>query len=211
MFFDTACNILGGVVATAALCPCLAWLKPGSSTADKAMLRHALGLALLVCVIAAGARTGWTFFHHGANVVAVCAAFGAAALLALFVFSMRPRWVALSLGGLCVVAWLFAVLLTFLVSAFEGNSAAVADLGGGMYCRVSVYGSAAADSGEDIELFERHGLLDYLRISIRQSAVHPEGDAALGPGLMELATFCRARVEEQRGRVVSARAVGPRQ
>jgi hypothetical protein len=205
MLLDMACRILGSVAAAAALCPCLAWLKPGSSTADKAMVRGALGLALLAAVVAAGAATGWTFSRHRANVVAVFAAFGAAALPTLFVFTMRPRFLALALGGLCVMAWVSAALLALLVGAFEGNSAAVADLGGGMVCRVSVYGSAAADSGEDIELFERHWLLDYRRAWIRQSAVHPEDDAALGPGMSELAVLCRARVEQQRTQVAGPR------
>lgn len=198
MLLDIACMVLGAIALAAALCPLVALLAPRSSTADKASVRRHLCAAGLVVVAMAGAATGWTLPGHAANVVAVCAAFLAAALLALFAFTMHPRPFALLLGGACVLAWLLAALLTLLVAAFEGNSPAIVDLGHGLSCRVTVYGSAVGDSGEDVELFERLGPIEHRRAWVRQSAVHPGQSAALPPGMPELAALCRARSEQQR-------------
>ncbi len=198
MLLDIARVALAAIVLAAALCPLVALLAPRSSTAGKAAVRRGLGAAALVAVAMAGAATGWTLPGHAANVAAVFAAFGAAALLVLFAFTMRPRPLALLLGGAGVLAWPLAALLVLLVAAFEGNSPATVDLGHGLSCRVTVYGAAVGDSGEDVELFERLGPLEHRRAWARQSAVRPGQDAGLPAGMAELAALCRARVEQQR-------------
>ncbi|WP_296952350.1 hypothetical protein [uncultured Massilia sp.] len=199
MVLDIACRVLGAIALAAALCPLVALLAPRSSTAGRAAALRNLGAAALVVVAMAGAATGWTLPGHAANVVIVWAAFLAAGLLALFAFTMRPRPFALLLGGACVLAWPLAALLALLVAAFEGSSPATVDLGHGLSCRVTVYGSAVGDSGEDVELFERLGPLEHRRARVRQSALHPGHDDATVPGMSLLATLCRARIEQERG------------
>jgi hypothetical protein len=127
------------------------------------------------------------------NFLTVLAALGAAGVLVLLLFGMRPSWLGIPLGVLGTGAWLMACLWIVMLAAFDGNSPLEVALGDGLLCRRTVYGAAVSDSGQDLAIYRRMLFIDHRLYVERHSDVYPNGPHAAPAELRGAVARCRAQ------------------
>jgi hypothetical protein len=146
----------------------------------------------ILAVVGSAAALNISFAAPFFNFLAVLAALGAAGVLVLALFGVRPTWLGIPLGLLGTGAWLMACLWIVMLAAFDGNSPLEVALGDGLLCRRTVYGSAVSDSGQDLAIYRRMLFIDRRLYVERHSDVYPNDPVSAPGGLQNAVARCRA-------------------
>jgi hypothetical protein len=146
----------------------------------------------ILAAVGSAAALNLSFAAPFFNFLTVLAALGAAGVLVLALFGMRPSWLGIPLGVLGTGAWLMACLWAVMFAAFDGNSPFEVALGDGLLCRQTVYGSAVSDSGQDLAIYRRMLFIDRRLYIERHSDVYPNAPVSAPSGLQNAVASCRA-------------------
>ena len=146
----------------------------------------------ILAAVGSAAALNISFAAPFFNFSAVLAALGAAGVLVLRLFGIRPSWLGIPLGVLGAGGWLMACLLILMLAAFNGNSPSEVALGDGLLCRQTVYGSAVSDSGQDLAIYQRMLFIDRRLTIERHSDVYPNGPHPAPALLRDAVARCRA-------------------
>jgi hypothetical protein len=135
---------------------------------------------------------------HIVNVAAIVGIMVCAGFLVAFAFTIRPIFVGNTIGLLAGVAWLVGLLFCVMSALLDGNSPVTVQLDSGLICRETVYGFAAGDSGEIMDIYRRYLFIDHRLLSQMDSDVEPEQNTPPPPALADTLARCRARVNAAR-------------
>jgi len=157
-------------------------------------------MGIFIFVIVLSAALGFSFAAHVLNVVVAIAALMLIGLLALLLFRIRPKFVAVPIGSLAIFFWFLLALGLGGVRLFEGNSAVMVALDDGYYCQESVYGFVTSDSGEELEVYKRYLFVDYRLYHKIHSDVYPNGETPVPKDLADTVAHCQEKVNEVRSK-----------
>jgi hypothetical protein len=166
--------------------------------ANSVSRRTYFGLGWYVCLTALAAAMGLSFAMHAINFVLVMGAVMGGGALALLVFRIRPKFVGIAVGSLAVGCWSLLALGFGALALFGESSPLEVTLDDGQVCRESVYGFAAGDSGEILDIYKRYVLIDYRLYHQVHSEVYPDTAPAVPEKLLDVVPECQTRINKAR-------------
>lgn len=184
---------LNGVALLMAAAPWLAGRASPVSARELRNLRNLRIAAIVLVLVVLASLLEWSLAFHGLNLALCGAALLCALKLALFCVRAQPRWLWLPTSVLGLFGVGIYTLGGAVSVAFEGRAIEVA-AAEGRVCRWSMYGFVTGDSGNVLEVYRRHGVIDVPLARVVRSDVSPEDNVPPPAGLQATVDECDRKV-----------------
>jgi hypothetical protein len=197
--------VMIAVLASCAIAALTALLHPivlstlrRTDAAVRSKMRHRARFSAFILFCALARALNLSIAGHILNVAAIVGIMVCAGFLIAFAFTIRPVFVGSTVGLLAGVAWLAGLLICVMSAVFDDSPVTV-QLDDGLICRETVYGFAAGDAGEIMDIYRRYLFIDHRLLSQMDSDAEPEQNTPPPPAFSDTLARCRARVNAARG------------
>lgn len=164
------CGALAAGVLGAPIYVCVR--APHHRSELQASARSRLVPCALMIAFGAAACAHISFASHLLNMAAEFGALCCGFFLCLFMFELKPKWLAVPVGGLLGLMVAGLILALLLAVLFDGDATSGADIGDGMVCQAS---PSDVDGGDQIDVYRRYLMID--RRLMRGSLTDPPSAA----------------------------------